>query len=94
MKIQLIPKSIIYAKNLVQQLSNCKKNLFQAECRQLVTANFGLIKNAKTCRKEKSVFVPKQKEQPYMMICSDLKAQQPDQGRYVRKHIIISLAHP
>ena len=29
-----------------------------------------------------------------MLIGSDLKTQQPDHGRHVRKHIIISLAHP
>ena len=36
-----------YGNNLVPQLSNCKKTLFQAECYQLVTVNFDLIGNAK-----------------------------------------------
>ena len=45
--IQLKLQSIIYGSNLVQQLSNCKKNLFHAECHHLVTVNLGLIENAK-----------------------------------------------
>ena len=52
---QLIPQSIIYGSNLVQQLSNCKKKLFQAECHQLVTVNLGLIGNEKKiCQEEKA----------------------------------------
>ena len=47
MEIQLIFQSIIYGSNLVQQLSNCKKNLFQAECHHLVTVNLGLIREYK-----------------------------------------------
>ena len=52
---QLIPQSITYSNNLVQQLSNCKKKLFQAECHQLVTVNLGLLGNEKKiCQKEKA----------------------------------------
>ena len=62
-EIQLIPQSIIYGSNLVQQLSNCKKNLFQAECHHLVTVNLGLIENVKNMSEGKSVFITKQEEQ-------------------------------
>ena len=39
-------------------IKNCKKNIFQAECHQLVTVNLGLIENAKkkTCQKEKPLW--------------------------------------
>ena len=62
MEIQLIPQSIIYGSNLVQQLSNCIKNLVQAECHHLVTVNLGLIENAKNMSEEKSVFITKQEK--------------------------------
>ena len=63
MQIQLIPQSIIYGSNLVQQLSNCIKNLVQAECHDLVTVILGLIKNAKNMSEEKRVFITKQEKQ-------------------------------
>ena len=56
-------KPIIYGNNLVQQLSNCKKNLSQAECHHFVTVNLGLIENAKKVSEGKSVFITKQEEQ-------------------------------
>ena len=52
--MQLIPQSVIYGSNLVQQLSNYKKNLFQTECNQLVTVNLGLIQNAKKRARRKN----------------------------------------
>ena len=42
----------------------------------------------------KSVFITKQEEQAYMLIGSILRTQQPDHGRYIRKHRTILLAHP
>lgn len=52
--MQLIPQSVIYGSNLVQQLSNYKKNLFQTKCNQLVTVNLGLIQNAKKRARRKN----------------------------------------
>ena len=52
--MQLIPQSVIYGSNLVQQLSNYKKKLFQTECNQLVTVNLGLIQNPKRHARRKN----------------------------------------
>ena len=59
----IIPQSIIYGSNLVQQLSKCKKNLFEAECHHLITVDLGLIENAKNMSEGKSIVIKKQEEQ-------------------------------
>ena len=51
-----ILQSINYGRNLVQQLGNCKKNLFQVECHHLVTVNLGLITNAKKHVKKNGLY--------------------------------------
>lgn len=69
--MQLIPQSVIYGSNLVQQLSNYKKNLFQTECNQLVTVNLGLIQNAKRHARRKNGLYNKVKGTGFDVDCSN-----------------------